>query len=195
MISGLDMFNFTMASIIGLFFSFSCFADSSQSKHIDSATGITSWESNTGGVNFSLTQILPEQAKAFYVNRGFTLKQTEAFASSCVYMTIMRNDNAPGTVHFVKSNWSVITNKKSQPLLATEIWLKRLQENKVNKPALIAFRWAQFPIEQEFEVGGDWNQGMISTGLPPDSLFDLIVRWDINGKAYQTTLRGVQCAK
>lgn len=49
------MFNFIKVSIIGLFFSFSCFADSPQNKHVDSATGITSWEINTQGVNFSLT--------------------------------------------------------------------------------------------------------------------------------------------
>ena len=189
------MFKFIKASTIGMFFSFSCFADSLQSKHIDSATGITTWEINTQGVNFSLTQILPEQAKAFYINRGFTLEQTESFASSCVYMTIMRNDNAPGTVHFIKSNWSVIANKKSHPLVSVDTWVKRLKDKKVNKQALLAFRWAQFPPEQEFEAGGDWNQGMLSIGLPPSSLFDVIVRWDINGKAYKTKLLGVQCAK
>ena len=189
------MSGFIKASIIGLFFSFSCFANSPQSKHVDATTGITSWEINTQGVSFSLTQILPEQVKAFYVNRGFTLAQTELFASSCVYMTIMRNDSAPGTIHFVKSNWSVIANKKSHPLLSVDTWMRKLKDNKVKKSALLAFRWAQFPPEQEFEVGGDWNQGMYSVGLPPGSLFDVIVRWDINGKAYQTTLQGVQCAK
>lgn len=107
----------------------------------------------------------------------------------------MRNDNAPGTVHFIKSNWSVIANKKLHPLVSVDTWVKRLKELKVNKMALLAFRWAQFPPEQEFEVGGDWNQGMLSIGLPPNNLFDLIVRWDINGKAYETTLQGVQCAK
>ena len=189
------MFNFINASIIGLFFSFTCFADTAQSKLVDATTGITTWEIKDHGVNFSLTQILPDQAKAFYVNRGFTLAQTESFASSCVYMTVMRNDSASGAVYFIKKNWSVISNKKSYSLVTVENWLKRLKALDVNKSALLAFRWAQFPPEQEFEVGGDWNQGMISLGLPPSSLFDLIVRWDINGKAYQTILKDVQCAK
>ena len=189
------MKNLIKASIIGLFLSLSSIAESQQNTHIDSATGITTWEINTQGVNFSLTQILPEQAKAFYVNRGFTLTQTESFAASCVYMTIMRNDKAPGTVHFIKSNWSVLVNKKPHPLVSVDTWMQRLKENNVNKSALLAFRWAQFPPEQEFEPGGDWNQGMLSIGLPPGSLFDLIVRWDVDGKAYETTLRGVQCAK
>ncbi len=189
------MLNFINASIIGLFISFSSFADSPQSKHIDKTTGITTWEINTQGVLFSLTQILPDQAKAFYVNRGFTLEQTESFASSCVYMTVMRNDNAPGTIHFIKSNWTVLANKKPHPLISVDAWLNKLKKQKVNNSALLAFRWAQFPPEQEFEVGGDWNQGMLSLGLPAESLFDLIVRWDINGKKYRTTLQGVRCAK
>lgn len=192
---GADMFTLIKALVIGLALTFSCFAESAQNNHVDPATGITSWEINSQGVNFSLTQILPEQAKAFYINRGFTLKQTESFASSCVYMTIMRNDTAPGTIHFVKSNWSIIYDNKSYPLVSVATWLKKLKNNNVNKTALIAFRWAQFPPEQEFEVGGDWNQGMLSIGLPANSLFDLIVRWDINGKEYKTKLAGVQCAK
>ena len=189
------MFTLIKALVIGLALSFSCFAEPAQNKHVDPATGITSWEINSQGVNFSLTQILPEQAKAFYVNRGFTLKQTESFASSCVYMTIMRNDTAPGTIHFAKSNWSIISNNKSYPPVSVATWLKKLKDNNVNKTALIAFRWAQFPPEQEFEVGGDWNQGMLSIGLPANNVFDLIVRWDINGKEYNATLKGVQCAK
>lgn len=189
------MVNVIKVSIIGLFFSLSCFADSPQKMNVDPATGITTWEINTQGVNFSLTQILPEQARAFYVNRGFTLQQSESFASSCVYMTVMRNENAAGTVHFIKGNWSVVTNKKSHPLVSVESWVKKLKKQKVNKQALLAFRWAQFPPEQEFEPGGDWNQGMLSIGLPAGRLFDLVVRWDINGKPYETKLLGVHCAK
>ena len=189
------MYILIKALFIGIFFSFCCFADSPQSKRIDSATGITTWGINAQGVNFSLTQILPEQVKAFYVNRGFTLKQTESFASSCVYMTVMRNDNAPGTVHFITSNWSVFADNKSHPLVSTDIWIKKLNSQKVTKQALLAFRWAQFPPEQEFETGGDWNQGMLSIGLPPERFFDVVIRWDINGNAYQTKLMGVQCAK
>ena len=192
------MFILIKALVIGLALFFSCIAESAQNKHIDPSTGITSWEINSQGVNFSLTQILPEQAKAFYVNRGFTLKQTESFASSCVYMTIMRNDTAPDTIHFVKSNWSIVSNNKSYPPVPVASRLKKLKDINVNKAALNAFRRAQFPGRRGRTgagPGGDWNQGMLSVGLPANSLFDLIVRWDINGKEYETTLVGVQCAK
>ena len=46
-----------------------------------------------------------------------------------------------------------------------------------------------------FEPGGDWNQGMVSVGLPPASRFDAQVNWDIEGKTYGIKLEGVECAK
>ena len=63
------------------------------------------------------------------------------------------------------------------------------------KPALIAFRWAQFPPEHAYEPNGDWNQGMLAAGLPAGSSFDLVARWDIDGKPYAGELKNVQCPK
>jgi len=187
--------------ILGLIlwsFSLPVFADSSQQKtsnSTNSETGALSWKTEAHGVYFSLTQILPEQAQAFYVNRGFTLEQIEAYANSCVYMTVLRNDNAPGKIHFISNNWTVLFEDKPKPLVSVKEWIERLTAAKIRKPALIAFRWAQFPPEQEYEPGGDWNQGMLSVGLLSGSKFDVIARWDIDGTQYETTLQGVQCAK
>jgi len=75
----------------------------------------------------------------------------------------------------------------------TNSWLQRLQQSGVKKPALIAFRWAQFPPEHEYEPNGDWNQGMLAAGLPAGSSFDLVVRWDVAGKPYAGVLKNVQC--
>jgi len=175
--------------------SLSCFAETAQNTHIDSKTGAKTWNIFEHGVYFSLTQILPQQGQAFYVNRGFTLKQIETYISSCVYMTVLRNDNAPGVIHFISNNWSVLTDGKQHSLVAVDKWLQRLTTESTKKSALVAFRWAQFPPEQEYEPGGDWNQGMLSIGLPSDSQFDITARWDVDGKESETTLRGVQCAK
>ena len=157
------MHNFIKLLITGFTLSFSCYAGTSQIMDVDENTGIVSWKIKAHGVSFSLTQILPEQARAFYVNRGFTLKQSEEFAASCVYMTVMRNDSAPGTIHFKRSDWSVSVNNKPHQLKSVH--------------------------------GGDWNQGMLSLGLPAASQFDLTVRWDVAGEKYETMLQGVQCAK
>lgn len=171
------------------------FGSTPQSHAVDPVTGAGTWKIHAHGVQFSLTQILPEQVQAFYVNRGFTLEQTAAYAASCVYMTVLRNDNAPGSIHFISNDWTVFVNGKQHPLVSVDSWMNRLEGNQAKKSALIAFRWAQFPPEQEYEPGGDWNQGMLSMGLPPGSEFDITARWDIGEKGYETTLKGVHCAK
>lgn len=183
-----------IATMIGLF-PFLCHADMPQAIHTDSTTGAKTWEIHVDGVHFSLTQILPEQAKAFYVNRGFTLEQIEQYTSSCVYMTVLRNDSAPGNIHFISNNWSILVKNKPHKLVPVSQWVKRLSTTGAKKSAIIAFRWAQFPPEQEYKPGGDWNQGMLSIGLPPGSKFDAFAKWDIAGKEYQAKLTGVQCAK
>jgi len=170
-------------------------AKAEQTHSINSASGAESWEMHKHGVTFSLTQILPDQARAFYVNRGFTLEQIESYATSCVFMTVLRNDSAPGTVHFIQQNWTISTATKTQPPMKVTDWLKRLKNSGVKKSALIAFRWAQFPPEQEYEPGGDWNQGMLVTGLPAGTQFNLIPRWDIDGKPYAGELLNVRCAQ
>ncbi len=173
----------------------SCFAQALQSTGIDSTTGAITWAIQSNGVHFSLTQILVEQAQAFYTNRGFTLERIEPYAESCVYMAVLRNDSAPGAIHFVSNQWTVLYDGKPRALVSVDMWVQRLSTEMVSKSALVAFRWAQFPPEQIYEPGGDWNQGMLSVGLPSGSRFDIIARWDIDGREYQTRLEGVQCAK
>lgn len=166
-----------------------------QTRTVDPETGSVTWEIQVHGVTLSLTQILPDQARAFYVNRGLPTTATESYAKSCVYMTILRNDSAPGAVHFRLSDWSVVSTTGSQPPIGAATWLKRFEADELSQSARIAFRWAQFPPEQEYQPGGDWNQGMLSAGLPPDSEFDLIARWDVAGEPFEGILKNVRCAK
>lgn len=171
-----------------------CLAETEQARRVNPETGAITWETTTDGVSFSLTQILPDQVRAFYVNRGFTLEQIEPYALSCVYMTVLRNDRAPGVVHFIHQNWSVVTDGDSRPPMKISHWLGHLEKAGANKSARIAFRWAQFPPEHEYEPGGDWNQGMMSAGSAAGKGFDVIARWDIDGRPYQGVLRDVRCA-
>lgn len=175
--------------------SFSINAATAQTNHTDPVTGAKTWATNAHGVHFSLTQILPEQVNAFYINRGFSLEQIKSYASSCVYMTVLRNDTAPGEIHFISNNWSILVDNKPHKLVPVNQWVKQLSDIGVKKSSLIAFRWAQFPPEQKYQPGGNWNQGMLSVGLPSESIFDAIAIWDISGQKYETKLTGVQCAK
>lgn len=166
-----------------------------QVHEVDAATGAETWKTEAHGVALSLTQILPDQVRAFYVNRGFPLATAEHFASACVYMAVLRNDTAPGVVHFVLQDWRVRSGDQTQAPKSVAGWMAFWEAFELSQSARIAFRWAQFPPEQEYQPGGDWNQGMLSTGLAPGARFDLTAHWDVAGAPYQATLHEVTCAK
>ncbi|HHI75581.1 MAG TPA: hypothetical protein ENJ94_00265 [Gammaproteobacteria bacterium] len=170
-------------------------APAAEPPQVDPETGARTWSASAGGVTLSLTQILPDQLRAFYVNRGFTPAQAEPYATSCVFMTVLRNDAAPGPVHFRSADWRVVKDGFERPPLSADHWIERLRAAGVTQPGLIAFRWAQFPAEQTYDPGGDWNQGMLSIGLPPGSRFDLRARWDVRGESGELLLKEVQCAQ
>lgn len=161
---------------------------------LDSETGAGTWETQAHGVHLRLTQILPDQARAFYLNRGFPAAAAERFATACVFMTVLRNDAAPGEVAFRLADWRVVAEGKAKPPLQIDEWMAVWQSLSLPEPARIAFRWAQFPPEQEY-APGEWNQGMLSTGLAPDARFDLLARWSVAGKSYEGKLEGVRCAR
>ena len=174
---------------------FTAFSESQQKLHIDPETGGKTWETSANGAHFLMRQILPEQLQGFYLSRGFSLKQIEPYTTSCVFMTVLRNDSAPGALHFKRDNLKVSQGGKQHSLVSVEDWMQRLKDINSKQSATIAFRWAQFPIDQVFEPGGDWNQGMVSVGLSPESRFDALVSWDIDGKMFEIKLEGVECAK
>lgn len=165
-----------------------------QTQHTDPETGAATWETRVHGVALSLTQILPDQARAFYLNRGFPPQAVERYASACVYMTVLRNDAASGELSFRLADWSVQSEGQSRPPKSVEDWMPQWQALELSEAARIAFRWAQFPPEQEYAVG-EWNQGMLTTGLPPGSRFNLIARWTVAGKTYEGKLENVVCAR
>lgn len=160
----------------------------------DPDTGAETWETRTHGVTFSLTQILPDQARAFYLNRGFQPADAELYATACVYMTVLRNDAAPGEVSYRLADWRLVAGGQERPPRAVDDWMSVWQARALPEAARIAFRWAQFPPEQEY-AQGEWNQGMLTAGVPAGSQFDLMVRWTAAGKTYEGKLENVRCAR
>lgn len=161
---------------------------------VDPVTGAATWEMHRDGVTLSLTQLLPDQVRAFYVNRGFELSDAEVFANACVYMAVMRNQSADGVISFRQADWEVHTGEGSRPVPPVESWLRQWEERGVPQPARLAFRWAQLPPEQHY-APGEWNQGMLATGLPPGSRFDLTARWTLAGETFEGRLTDVRCAE
>jgi hypothetical protein len=160
----------------------------------DPDTGAATWETQAHGVAFSLTQLLPDQVRAFYVSRGFALAEADVFAGACVYMAVLRNDAAPGEIRFRLADWQVRQGGATHTLRPVDDWLVQWQARGVSEAARIAFRWAQLPPEQSY-APGEWNQGMVATGLAPGSRFDLIARWTVVGQDYEGRLDDVDCSE
>lgn len=166
----------------------------SDAPQVDPDTGARTWAISAQGVSISLTQILPEQVRAFYINRGFSAAEAESFATACVYMTVLRNDSAAGVLNYRLADWNLAYADKTTPLPNLDSWIADWRQRGVSEPARIAFRWAQFPPEQDY-AQGEWNQGMLATRLSPGTVFDLVVRWTLQGTPYETRLQNVQCAQ
>lgn len=179
-----------LASIIFTLLLTSC--SDGENKNI---TYPTIWKKTEQGVTFSLKQLYPDQVNAFYIGRGFTKEQIKPYAETCVYTAILRNDTATGRIHFLRKHWQVEYKEKTQNIEENSKWLNAFKQKKVTSSALIAFRLAQLPEEQEYDPNGDWNQGMLSINTPIGTTFDITINWDIKGSPYKLKLKEVRCAE
>lgn len=157
-------------------------------------TGLESWKTTKLGVTLELTQLTPDQARAFFLGRGFEPADAGHYATACIFMTILRNESAPAAISYNLAEWRAVTaGGRTRPPKLKEDWLKEWEARKLAPAHKIAFEWSQFPSEQTFEPG-DWNQGMTTFALPHGSRFDLKFRWTVLGKQQENTMKGVICA-
>lgn len=174
---------------------FACAGQSAagETRHsLDPDTGLSTWEVDTRGVHLRLTQISPEQARAFMLNRGMDRQSVEEFARTCVYMTVVRNDSKQPIEHKLAYWHYSPEGNQTRAMLTKHDWLDRWQPRSLSRTVKLAFDWSQFPVEQTF-FPGDWNQGMTTFELPAGSRFDVLYRWRQNGKLHEGKLQHVQC--
>jgi hypothetical protein len=158
----------------------------------DPDTGVESWSIEDRGFAVSLTQMLPDQARAFFLGRGFPRDAAERYAEACVFMTIVRNVGA-APLEFDLRGWRVSGVPGVERLETREAWLVLWQTEGLGESQRIAFEWSQFPTTQSFEPG-DWNQGMTTVKARPATRFDLELRWRSHGECQVAMLEGVRCA-
>jgi len=157
-------------------------------------TGLESWKTSRHGVSLELGQLTPDQARAFFLGRGFEPAEAEHYAAACVFTAILRNESAPAAITYRLAEWrAVAADGRTRPLKLKEDWLKEWEARNLAPARKIAFEWSQLPSEQTFEPG-DWNQGMTTFALPRGSRFDLKFGWTIQGKKQENTMKGVICA-
>jgi hypothetical protein len=160
----------------------------------DPDTGLGTWRVEAGGMAVRLTQITPDQARAFYLARGFPAADAEHFAAACVFMSVARNTGAEPLSYRLQDWRYGPAGGALHPVLTKEDWLAEWQARGVPESARLAFAWAQLPTEQTYEPG-DWNQGMTSYRLPRGSRFDLRFVWRSGGRVHEGVLRDARCAE
>jgi len=170
-------------------------AVAAETKHeVNAESGIQTWELHDQGVGFTLMQITPDQARGFFMARGFDREAVDYYASHCVFMTIVRNESVAESISYNLADWRFYReNYKPGKLKLKDDWLNEWRQLKVAEPALIAFEWSQHPTAQTFEVG-DWNQGMTTYAMPLGSIFNLKFLWKVNGVMHEAMLKDIQCA-
>ena len=159
----------------------------------DPDTGLLSWKWQHQGVSLELVQRLPDQTRAFFQGRGFSVEDADIIAASCVFQSIFRND---GKKHlsYDLNDWEVNSEHKKKPLITAERWEQKWQDTDVTEAARIALRWSLLPTRQEYEPG-DYNWGMSSYGLAPGERFDLVIVVKENGDQVKVRINGIECAK
>jgi hypothetical protein len=160
---------------------------------VDAETGLASWQTETKGIQVRLTQISPDQARAFYQARGFPAVAAERYAAECVFMTVVRNIGDAPLRHRLADWRHVAAGQPPRAIRSKAQWERLWAQQGVPESARIAFSWAQFPTVQTFEPG-DWNQGMTTYSVPRGGQFDLHFVWRAGGKIHIGTLEQVRCA-
>ncbi|MHB0974355.1 MAG: hypothetical protein ACYC0P_08935 [Thiobacillus sp.] len=160
---------------------------------VDPETGLASWQTETDGIQVRLTQISPDQARAFYQARGFSAAAAERYARECVFMTVVRNIGDTPIRHRLADWRYVAGDQPARAIRGKAEWARLWKRQGVPESARIAFTWAQFPTAQTF-APGDWNQGMTSYGVPRGGQFDLHFAWHADGKLHRGTLEQARCA-
>ena len=165
---------------------------SADAPSLDPDTGLATWQTESRGVEVRLTQISPDQARAFYQARGFSAEAAERYAGECVFMTVVRNVGTTPVEHRL-ADWRYLHQGRRVSLRSKAAWERLWQQLRVSEAARIAFNWAQFPATQTF-APGDWNQGMTSYRVGRGERFDLLFVWHAGGNTFSGTLHEVQCA-
>ena len=159
---------------------------------VEQDSGLSSWEWQQQGVSLQLVQRLPDQTRAFFQGRGFSVIEANDIARACVFQSIFRNDGEL-PMNYDIDQWQIRHEGKRLPMKTREYWDKVWQKKDTKQAARIAFHWSLLPTKQSFQTG-DYNWGMSSFGLLPGEVFDLHIVVTIGGKKVIADIPAIQCA-
>jgi hypothetical protein len=158
--------------------------------------GLVRWHLTEGDIEIELVQRLPDQTRALFMQHAFSSELIEAFATSCMFQTIIRNSGKSGAAQAVSvdlARWRMQHAGKTGTIKLKEPWMAGWPEDAADQAARLMFRWGMFPTQQEF-MPGDYNWGLTAYGIPPGSVFDLEVSWQEGAVSRSEEINGLVCA-
>ena len=163
---------------------------------INAETRLKNWKLSEGALSLELIQRLPDQTRAFFQARGFPRAIADDIGTQCVFQAIGKNTAAKIQGHSVSydlHDWRLLVDGNARGIKLKQKWDIEWADSDISKAARVAFRWATFPTQQNFEAGGDYNWGMISFGLPPGSVFDLQLVWEQDSIVKTRWIKQIEC--
>lgn len=146
------------------------------------------------GISVIVNPLLVEPVMGFLIGRGFPLAQAQRYAAGCVIRVTMRNESAPAAISYDLRSWRMRRPDGAlNALRPREDWMRDWQNAGLSDASKIGFEWSQLPSALKLDRG-DSTQGMIHTGLPAGSRFDLLLEWVSDGKIIRDKLKGIDCA-
>ena len=160
----------------------------------DPESGLYYWEWASRGVQFTLTQRLPDQTRAFFLARGFDAESADFVARQCVFQSSFKNTGRhdSGAVNIELDEWVIYANGKKSSLITRQRWKTELADRDIPEPAFVALQWSLLPTQQTYQPD-DYNWGMTSYGLEPGTQFDLEFTWHRDGQKHTGMIKGVEC--
>jgi hypothetical protein len=146
------------------------------------------------GVVIKVTALAAEPVTGFLIARGFPSAAARSYAATCVIRVVMSNVSAHSPISYNLRSWRIRRPDGALGTpLAREEWMQKWQTWPLSDSARMGFEWSQLPTLYEL-YSGDSTQGMVDTGLPPGSRFDLQFEWKGEGEIRQISMEGIDCA-
>lgn len=129
-----------------------------------------------------------DQVVAFYAARGFDAKTLAAYTDACVLSFTLRNESGQTLRHRL-ADWTAGNGVRFHPLAD---WDAEWERRGAPQSARIAFRWAQFPEDQEF-APGDWIMGMAALERRIAGPFRVVARYADEKGEHEIVTDAVAC--
>lgn len=156
------------------------------------AQPVPSWNAARNGVEIKVSALKREQSAAFYQARGFAAETVAPYTAACGFAFELRN-TGKSSVRLRLADWRAAGKAGGARFTLPDDWDAEWQRRGATEPARVAFRWAQFPAEQEF-APGDWIMGMATLERRLAGPFRLTLRFSEKQRQHEIALDNVTCA-